>query len=63
MAVVLAGGGEVWWFCLGKVCEILSFGKDFGEGMVVHCRGMGERMPDGVQKKGVGSNCLAGESL
>ena len=30
---------------------------------MVHCRGMGERMPDGVQKKGVGSNCLAGESL
>ena len=23
---------------------------------MVHCRGMGERMPDGVQKKGVGSN-------
>ena len=30
---------------------------------MVQCRGMGERMPDGVQKKGVGSNCLAGERV
>ena len=53
MAVVLAGGDGVWWFCLGKVCEIFKFlGKGLWvRGMVVHCRGMGERMPDGVQEK------------
>ena len=52
-------GSSVW----ERFVRFKVFGKDFGEGMMVHCRGMGERMPDGVQKKGVGSNCLAGESV